>query len=77
MTLEEKIVSVKVEIDETVSKIQQLAQMQDQLISQQNKLVGKLEAYEELLKESAEADTREKAKTDALEEKTDERNADS
>lgn len=76
MTLEEKISSVKVEIDETVSKIQQLAQMQDQLISQQNKLVGKIEAYEELLKESAEADTREKAKTDALEEKTDERNAD-
>jgi small-conductance mechanosensitive channel len=76
MTLEKKISSVKVEIDETVSKIQQLAQMQDQLISQQNKLVGKLEAYEELLKESAEADTREKAKTDALEEKTDERNAD-
>lgn len=76
MTLEEKISSVKVEIDETVSKIQQLAQMQDQLISQQNKLVGKLEAYEEILKESAEADTREKAKTDALEEKTDERNAD-
>lgn len=76
MTLEEKISSVKAEIDETVSKIQQLAQMQDQLISQQNKLVGKLEAYEELLKESAEADTRENAKTDALEEKTDERNAD-
>nr|DAO28475.1 MAG TPA: Nuclear pore complex protein [Caudoviricetes sp.] len=76
MTLEKKISSVKAEIDETVSKIQQLAQMQDQLISQQNKLVGKLEAYEELLKESAEADTREKAKTDALEEKTDERNAD-
>ena len=76
MTLEEKISSVKAEMDETVSKIQQLAQMQDQLISQQNKLVGKLEAYEELLKESAEADTREKAKTDALEEKTDERNAD-
>lgn len=76
MTLKKKISSVKVEIDETVSKIQQLAQMQDQLISQQNKLVGKLEAYEELLKESAEADTREKAKTDALEEKTDERNAD-
>nr|DAJ93584.1 MAG TPA: Nuclear pore complex protein [Caudoviricetes sp.] len=76
MTLEEKISSVRAEIDETVSKIQQLAQMQDQLISQQNKLVGKLEAYEELLKESAEADTREKAKTDALEEKTDERNAD-
>jgi len=76
MTLEEKISSVKAEIDETVSKIQQLAQMQDQLISQQNKLVGKLEAYEELLKESTEADTREKAKTDALEEKTDERNAD-
>lgn len=76
MTLEKKISSVKAEIDETVSKIQQLAQMQDQLIPQQNKLVGKLEAYEELLKESAEADTREKAKTDALEEKTDERNAD-
>jgi hypothetical protein len=76
MTLEEKISSVRAEIDETVSKIQQLAQMQDQLISQQNKLVGKLEAYEELLKESAEADTRENAKTDALEEKTDERNAD-
>ena len=76
MTLEEKISSVRAEIDETVSKIQQLAQMQDQLISQQNKLVGKLEAYEELLKESAEADTRVNAKTDALEEKTDERNAD-
>lgn len=76
MTLEEKISSVRAEIDETVSKIQQLAQMQDQLFSQQNKLVGKLEAYEELLKESAEADTRENAKTDALEEKTDERNAD-
>lgn len=76
MTLEEKISSVRAEIDETVSKIQQLAQMQDQLISQQNKLVGKLEAYEELLKESAEVDTRENAKTDALEEKTDERNAD-
>jgi uncharacterized coiled-coil DUF342 family protein len=76
MALEEKISSVRAEIDETVSKIQQLAQMQDQLFSQQNKLVGKLEAYEELLKESAEADTRENAKTDALEEKTDERNAD-
>lgn len=76
MTLEEKMSSVRAEIDETVLKIQQLAQMQDQLISQQNKLVGKLEAYEELLKESAEADTRENAKTDALEEKTDERNAD-
>lgn len=76
MTLEEKISSVRAEIDETVSKIQQLAQMQDQLISQQNKLVGKLEAYEELLKESIEANARESAGADALEEKTDERNAD-
>ncbi len=76
MTLEEKISSVKAEIDETVSKIQQLAQMQDQLISQQNKLVGKLEAYEELLKESTEANARESAGADALEEKTDERNVD-
>lgn len=76
MTLEEKISSVRAEIDETVSKIQQLAQMQDQLISQQNKLVGKLEAYEELLKESTEANARESARADALEEKTDERNAD-
>lgn len=76
MTLEEKISSVRAEIDETVSKIQQLAQMQDQLISQQNKLVGKLEAYEELLKESTEANARESAVADALEEKTDERNAD-
>ena len=76
MTLEEKISSVRAEIDETVSKIQQLAQMQDQLISQQNKLVGKLEAYEELLKESTKANARESVGGDALEEKTDERNAD-
>jgi uncharacterized coiled-coil DUF342 family protein len=54
MTLEEKISSVKAEIDETVSKIQQLAQIQDQLISQQNKLVGKLEALTELADEQAE-----------------------
>lgn len=38
------------ELDATVEKLQQLAQITDQLIAQQNKLVGKLEAYDELLK---------------------------
>ena len=38
------------ELDATVGKLQQLAQITDQLIAQQNKLVGKLEAYDELLK---------------------------
>lgn len=40
----------RAELDATVEKLQQLAQITDQLISQQNKLVGKLEAYDELLK---------------------------
>lgn len=38
------------ELDETIEKLQQLAQITDQLIAQQNKLIGKLEAYDELLK---------------------------
>ena len=38
------------ELDATVEKLQQLAQITDQLIAQQNKLVGKLEAYDEILK---------------------------
>ena len=42
------------ELDETIEKLQQLAQITDQLIAQQNKLVGKLEAYDELLKEGNE-----------------------
>lgn len=40
----------RAELDATVEKLQQLAQITDQLIAQQNKLVGKLEAYDELLK---------------------------
>ena len=42
------------ELDATVGKLQQLAQITDQLIAQQNKLVGKLEAYDELLKDENE-----------------------
>ena len=42
------------ELDATVKKLQQLAQITDQLIAQQNKLVGKLEAYDELLKDENE-----------------------
>ena len=55
------------ELDETIVKLQQLAQITDQLIAQQNKLVGKLEAYDELLKDenegkelSSEEDTNDK-----------------
>ena len=44
------------ELDETIEKLQQLAQITDQLIAQQNKLVGKLEAYDELLKEQTEGE---------------------
>lgn len=44
------------ELDATVKKLQQLAQITDQLIAQQNKLVGKLEAYDELLKEQTEGE---------------------
>lgn len=42
------------ELDETIVKLQQLAQITDQLIARQNKLAGKLEAYDELLKEENE-----------------------
>lgn len=42
------------ELDATVKKLQQLAQITDQLIAQQNKLIGKFEAYDELLKEGTE-----------------------
>lgn len=42
------------ELDATVEKLQQLAQITDQFIAQQNRLVGKLEAYDELLKEENE-----------------------
>lgn len=59
MTIDEKIKNAQSELNSNALKLQQLAQMQDQLISRQNKLVGKLEAYEELAKESAEADTSE------------------
>lgn len=59
MTIDEKIKNVQSELNSNALKLQQLAQMQDQLISQQNKLVGKLEAYEELLKESTESDASE------------------
>ena len=44
----------RAELDATVEKLQQLAQITDQLIAQQNKLVGKLEAYDELLKDENE-----------------------
>ena len=44
------------ELDATVKKLQQLAQITAQLIAQQNKLVGKLEAYDELLKEETESE---------------------
>ena len=44
------------ELDATVKKLQQLAQITDQLIAQQNKLVGKLEAFDELLKEETESE---------------------
>ena len=59
MTIDEKIKNAQSELNSNALKLQQLAQMQDQLISQQNKLVGKLEAYEELLKESTESDASE------------------
>ena len=44
------------ELDTTIAKLQQLAQITDQLIAQQNKLIGKLEAYDELLKEETEGE---------------------
>ena len=44
------------ELDTTIAKLQQLAQITDQLIARQNKLVGKLEAYDELLKEETEGE---------------------
>lgn len=50
MNINELKQKTRAELDATVEKLQQLAQITDQLISQQNKLVGKLEAYDELLK---------------------------
>lgn len=52
MTITEKIQSTEARIGSVESKLRQLAQMQDQLIAEHNKLIGKLEAYEELEKEA-------------------------
>lgn len=54
MTLTNRINSVKSEIELTQTKLQQIAQMQDQMIAKHNKLVGKLEALTELADEQAE-----------------------
>lgn len=51
MKLKKRIAETKKEIDTVTKKIQQLAQMRDQAIAHQNMLVGKLEAYNELLLE--------------------------
>lgn len=56
MTINEKIKNVKNELELENKKIQQLAQMRDQAIARQNMLVGKLEAYNELLVEEGESD---------------------
>lgn len=54
MTLTERIDSVNVQINAAKTKLQQLADMQDQMIAEHNKLVGKLEALTELADEQAE-----------------------
>lgn len=54
MTLTERIDSVNAQINVTKAKLQQLADMQDQMIAEHNKLVGKLEALTELADEQAE-----------------------
>ena len=54
MTLTERIDSVNAQINATKAKLQQLADMQDQMIAEHNKLVGKLEALTELADEQAE-----------------------
>lgn len=56
MNISELKRKTRAELDATVEKLQQLAQITDQLITQQNKLVGKLEAYDELLKEETESE---------------------
>nr|DAE49396.1 MAG TPA: hypothetical protein [Caudoviricetes sp.] len=52
MTIAKKIQSTEARIGSVKSKLGQLAQMQDQLIAEHNKLIGKLEAYKELEKEA-------------------------
>lgn len=54
MTLTERIDSVNAQINAAKAKLQQLADMQDQMIAEHNKLVGKLEALTELADEQAE-----------------------
>lgn len=54
MTLTERIDFVESEIELIQTKLQKLAQMQDQMIAEHNKLVGKLEALTELADEQAE-----------------------
>lgn len=54
MTLTERIDSVNAQINAAKTKLQQLADMQDQMIAEHNKLVGKLEALTELADEQAE-----------------------
>lgn len=56
MTITEKIQSTEAHIGSVESKLRQLAQMQDQLIAEHNKLIGKLEAYKELEKEAEETE---------------------
>lgn len=68
MTIDERIETTQADINSIESKLQQLAQMQDQLIAEHNKNIGKLEAYRELLKESTNTDTSEE---DASEKDTD------
>lgn len=53
MTLTERIDSVESEIELIQTKLQKLAQMQDQMIAEHNKLVGKLEALNEIADEQA------------------------
>ena len=46
MTLTERIDSVESEIELIQTKLQKLAQMQDQMIAEHNKLVGKLDLHQ-------------------------------
>lgn len=64
MTIDERIKTTRAEINSIEAKLRQLAQMQDQLIAEHNKNIGRLEAYEELLRKDAECETSEEKAND-------------
>lgn len=64
MTIDERIKTTRAEINSIETKLRQLAQMQDQLIAEHNKNIGRIEAYEELLKKEVECETSEEKAND-------------